>query len=522
MGEADVKKQERRGTPISGSIEDVVVSDLLQFIQLGKRTGTLVLRRRGETARVGFHGGRLIAASAPRTSRVRDVIVSLGLIDGAVVERLASEPGRSWSSRALSAALVNAASLSLPALRGVVEQQMEEAVAEILRWESGSFDFVLDDLESIDDLVLWPDEAPGDEVADTRSVIIEATRIFHARSQRTGPTPIAAASPRGGESALPPTDNDIDMAVSAIGEPGPHPAADLLELQVVSPDASLAGRLQNALEEELASVRRVPIQHAGEGTLDAPPPIVLIDVRGDDPPSNVIGAVRVTRPRASVVALVDSSTDLGATYAAGALAVVPAEVEAITSCVKSIIENRRDLVRGRRTDASRAGVARLRRMMDDLRSGVMSTSMALNLMHVISESVERAVLFVVKGDEMAVLGAFGHDAEGRLLASSTRGLRLQVSGENALVAAINDGSVVSTTFAAALLPGRFAALVGRPRSDQVVVFPVLGAQRVIAVVYADNGALAEKVHDIEILELAAAQVGIAFENELLRRQLSRR
>jgi len=52
-----------------------------------------------------------------------------------------------------------------------------------------------------------------------------------------------------------------------------------------------------------------------------------------------------------------------------------------------------------------------------------------------------------------------------------------------------------------------------------VVFPVLGAQRVISVIYTDNGERDETIEDIEILELATAQVGMAFENELLRRQI---
>ena len=57
--------------------------------------------------------------------------------------------------------------------------------------------------------------------------------------------------------------------------------------------------------------------------------------------------------------------------------------------------------------------------------------------------------------------------------------------------------------------------------DRVVVFPVAGTERVIAVVYADNGEIDRKLQDLDLLEVAAAQVGIAFENELLRRQLGR-
>jgi hypothetical protein len=63
-------------------------------------------------------------------------------------------------------------------------------------------------------------------------------------------------------------------------------------------------------------------------------------------------------------------------------------------------------------------------------------------------------------------------------------------------------------------------MVGPPKNGQVVVFPVLGSQRVISVIYTDNGDNEKAIEDIDILELATAQVGMAFENELLRRQIS--
>jgi hypothetical protein len=43
---------------------------------------------------------------------------------------------------------------------------------------------------------------------------------------------------------------------------------------------------------------------------------------------------------------------------------------------------------------------------------------------------------------------------------------------------------------------------------------------VISVIYTDNGENEGPIEDVDILELATAQVGMAFENELLRRQIS--
>jgi GAF domain-containing protein len=73
-------------------------------------------------------------------------------------------------------------------------------------------------------------------------------------------------------------------------------------------------------------------------------------------------------------------------------------------------------------------------------------------------------------------------------------------------------------FEEANFPAAFSDVVGAPRSGQCAIFPVLGGQRVVAVVYADNGPSMRQIEEIDILELAAAQAGLAFENELLRRQ----
>ena len=150
---------------------------------------------------------------------------------------------------------------------------------------------------------------------------------------------------------------------------------------------------------------------------------------------------------------------------------------------------------------------------------VLSATMALNLMHIISESVERGVLFLVRRDALTALGAFGFGVGGRPLAEATRSLRLSLGADTVLNRCVGDGQPRSLSFEHANLPADFRRLLGRPRSGQIVVFPVLGAERVISVVYTDNGASNRAIEDIELLELATAQVGVAFENELLRRQI---
>ena len=55
-------------------------------------------------------------------------------------------------------------------------------------------------------------------------------------------------------------------------------------------------------------------------------------------------------------------------------------------------------------------------------------------------------------------------------------------------------------------------MLGRPRTGQAVLFPVLGSDRVILLIYTDNGMLDQPIEEIDIIDLAASEVGIAFEN----------
>ena len=116
----------------------------------------------------------------------------------------------------------------------------------------------------------------------------------------------------------------------------------------------------------------------------------------------------------------------------------------------------------------------------------------------------------------ALLPAVG----GRPLAELTRGLRLDLDEPSILIESLNSGEAQAVDFDEAELPAMLRKVLQRPLTGQVVVFPVLGAQRVISIIYTDNGDVNRPIEDIEILELATAQVGMAFENELLRRKIS--
>jgi hypothetical protein len=493
---------------LSGNLEDVSVADALQFIHLGGRTGTLLLSSGDSKAQIGFHQGRIVNAWGPGSKKLGDLLVDAAVIDRPTLDSALKAQQAEQPRRSLGQILVAMNSVSPEIMYRAIEQQIEKTVYDLVGWQKGSFDFALDDLKPIDDIAVFPGDVIRHLNLDTQMVLLDALRIFDERNR------------------------DAVVVEPPVSQPPPAPAAEAgpppasreepqqpVRLQVVSADKQLGDKLAQALSEE--TVVRLNLRDAGiPGAGDAPP-VVLLDMRHGAVAPDAVANLRRTRRHASVLAIVDASVPLLQVYQAGALVAVPGELALIVASFRSLLQNRGDLAAGvSRAERVIANLARLRRIVGDLRTGLISTTISLSLMNIISESVERAVLFLVRRDGMVALGAFGNSPGGQPLAQLTRGLKLALAGRNAFTDSLADGQVRSIPFDEGRFPETFSSLLGRPRSGQCAIFPVLGGQRVIALVYADNGHVNQPIEELDILELAAAQAGLAFENELLRRQIA--
>jgi hypothetical protein len=529
MSPASAERSPRTG--ISGSLEDVSVADVMQFIHLGQRTGTLMLRRDGETAMVGFHGGKLVNARAPGQPKLGDLLVESGLVERSVLEEALADETLGPGRRSVGQILLADGHLGAEALRDVVVQQIEHTISQVVRWDHGSFEFALDDLRPVDDIAVYPGDLVPDADLNTQMVLLEAARIFDEQrgarpprreAEEVGEDTEPAAGSLVGDGATWPGADFLGLDEREIEIPGAG-AADAPELQVVTADDELVRELGRAARNVVSGVRRCSLARAGTQSSSQAAPVVVLDLRQEELTAIDLRNLRHSRPHASIVALVEPGPMIAQAYEGGAVAALPADAIAVVACVENVVRSRRELSaplppRRRGGRRGEGGVERLRRVFGDLRSGLISATVALNLMHIISESVERAVLFLVKRDALVALGAFGTGKDGRPLAELTRGLRLDLEEENALTRSLELAEARRLDFEETALPQRLVELLGRPANGETVVFPVLGAQRVISVIYTDNGERDESIEDVEILELATAQVGMAFENELLRRR----
>ncbi|HYG65466.1 MAG TPA: DUF4388 domain-containing protein, partial [Thermoanaerobaculia bacterium] len=344
---------------ISGSLKDVSVADVMQFIHLGRRTGTLLLARGSERSMIGFHCGKLVSAQAPRTPKLGDLLISSGMIDRGILESAIREQNNGLERRSLGQILVGSGSIDAEGLRQVIARQIEQAVSEVMVWDTGTFEFAIDDLRPIDDIALYPSDVLPDADINTQMVLLEAARIFDERNRdraegyeegdSTHPTMLDSGTEpqfalmERGETALEPR------------EPEPIHAAERLQLHIVTSDTDFADLAAEALAAEVAWAGVKAPGQAGLAGPGEPPPIILVDLRQGEMPLEQAASLRRSRPRASLVALVDSGTPFAKVYEAGVLSAIPAEVEAVVACVENVIESRRDLVRGARPGEPKAG-----------------------------------------------------------------------------------------------------------------------------------------------------------------------
>jgi hypothetical protein len=521
-----------------GMIEDVAVADVMQLIRLGGHSGTLTVNNRSEEGFVGFERGRIVSAWNPRSRRVGELLVAASVIDEGTLVRALEAQNAERPRRTIGQILVRMGSTTPEAIRDVMAVEIERVVGEILSWKSGTFDFAIDDLTPMLEVTRFTGAPKVD--LDTQTVLMDVLRRidddrasgeFTAAAGAEVAASATSPSTHSGEFS-PPSPEEVALPGSASQEaavlpdtserfgrePTPPPHVDRLRFQIVSPDAELLARLNQLMAATGDHVSAVALRDAGASFLGESPPIVVVDLRYQVHAQTTLSALCRSRPRAAFIALFEGRAPLREMYKSGVLSVTSSVPETVVACMQSAARQRKYMANEHAiTEGIRTSFARLRRIIADLRSGLLGTSVSSNLMAAVAESLDRGVLFVPHLDRMVALGAFGNTGKGAPLAKTTQGLIMTIGSSGVFKECVGDSRSRRLRYHEADLPQAFTEAVDCPRTGEIAVLPVPGSERVIAAIYLDNGTRDRGIGDIEIFELAAFQLGLALENEFLRR-----
>lgn len=519
---------------LSGRLDDVPLQDVIQFLHVNARSGTLILRRAVESASILFDQGNIVSAFAPNHRPLGAILIQQGIVTDAdltaMIQRQRDESSafQAWNMKAdkrpLGTILLEEGLVTHEQLRAAIKKQIEETIYELVTWRNGEFEFVAGGVSAPDDLVIAPEEVLPSGAINTQFLLMEALRLLDERThdeQKRG---------AGG-----------DLAVIPVAAPAPEPARQKKPLVVlVTAEEMVRNTLRRAFEDmgylvaETTDPATAKLWLA-DGVARGQNLVALVDLDlpagGDDPqPGQRLAlALAWAYPEALLMCFSEQAPadQMHELYRAGVRAVLPgpsawgAEREADAQelamsalCVAS-------LANPQGVDAAggmRRWLDQLRFALGQVRESPHISTISLALMQVIAENVDRAVLFVVRpleGD-LVGMGAFGTSSGGEDLAETTRNLTLRGPAWEALRVCMDQQMPVRGRCDGPGWPTPLFEVIGFPKNREAVLVPVVGNDQVVCVIYADNGARQAPIRDLELIDFAAHQVGMALDNARLR------
>ena len=162
-----------------GDIKTFALPEVLEFLRLQRKTGSLVVSSRRGAAIIRLAHGRVTSASAPGVGRLGETLVARGIITAdalnAALERQQMDDGE--NAETLGAVLLRERPEHRAALTQAVFQQVIEALEEMLTWKQGAFSF-------------HPGSDRGEPAIsfDLQNVVLEVMRIADERKANRSST----------------------------------------------------------------------------------------------------------------------------------------------------------------------------------------------------------------------------------------------------------------------------------------------------------------------------------------------
>ncbi|HAK60968.1 MAG TPA: diguanylate cyclase [Nitrospiraceae bacterium] len=172
------------------------------------------------------------------------------------------------------------------------------------------------------------------------------------------------------------------------------------------------------------------------------------------------------------------------------------------------------------TEEPRKEITALKSMFDELRFPTATAEVTLLILRYASEVVNRAILFMVKKDEVRGLGQFGIELKGKSPDQVVRNIRVPLDAPSLFASVIE----MRHSYLGPLEQNESNTYVigelGGAMPDSVMAIPLIVDGKVALVVYGDNLPDQKPIGGVETLEIFMSQAGIALEKALLERKLA--
>lgn len=166
------------------------------------------------------------------------------------------------------------------------------------------------------------------------------------------------------------------------------------------------------------------------------------------------------------------------------------------------------------------GLHLLRGMLQELNNPALGGGIILLVLRFASELMNRAVIFLVKEDEIVGLGQFGIDAIASLSADErVRRMRVPRNAGSVFEQVLQSWSALKTVTGSGQWDRYLVEELGSGVATEIFLGPIISEGKVVAILYGDNVPDKRAIGDTESLEIFLSQAGLAMEKALLERRL---
>lgn len=172
------------------------------------------------------------------------------------------------------------------------------------------------------------------------------------------------------------------------------------------------------------------------------------------------------------------------------------------------------------TETPSKAISTLRSMFDELRFPTATAEVTLLILRYASEVVNRAVLFMVKKDEVRGLGQFGIELKGRSADQAVRNIRISLNQPSLFHSVIETRHSFVGPIDESESNKYLVNELGGTQPDAAMAIPLVVDGKVALVVYGDNLPDRKPVRGMDTLEIFMNQAGMALEKALLEKRLA--
>jgi len=554
-----------------GNLEDLGLGEILQIVSLSRKSGVLQLNSLDRDGRVIFHDGQVTRASASTfPENIGDLVIRAGMVDIVTLKRALVIQHESNDGRRIGDVLVSDFGVDRETIETVVREQVEKIVYSFFSWDEGAFSFELGDPGELASTTLNPLQFMLDSGLNPQWLAMEGSRILDEKRHRGEDVDERGESLIDIDQMLAEVKGEVPVKSSAEGSDAARVATKPpRKFIVVDDDPGTAEKIASLLQERkspvhvftnynsfLESVAQadpatttlvidlIMPRRDGRGVLGglelleevrAQYPDFQVLVMSDHPNREAEQSVRnfgvptlfpkpkkddvlAERGRAGLIALVDAIIALSEDSSEE-----PEQADGLYNIGAELLREMGEVATGTPEQSSQQspGLHLLRGMLQELNNPSLGGGIILLILRFASELMNRAVILLVKEEEIVGLGQFGIELNGDSADVRVRNVKLPRQEDHLFEDALQSFSPYRSTAKKSEWNDYFFEQLGGQRPGEVFVGPLVSEGRVVAVLYGDNLPDEKPIGDTEALEIFLSQAGLAMEKALLERRMSK-